>query len=62
MLKKVAIVVAVIGVGWYSQVGGRQINESQVRDFYRQESHAFYSRDPEPIASGSAANMWAPNA
>ncbi|MBI3103173.1 MAG: hypothetical protein HYY98_16715 [Burkholderiales bacterium] len=49
MLKKVAIVVAVVAAGWYSQVGGRQINESQVRDFYRQESHAFYSRDPEAI-------------
>ncbi len=49
MLKKVAIVVAVVAAGWYSQVGGRQINESQVRDFYRQESHAFYSRDPEAV-------------
>ena len=47
MIKKIAIVVAVVAAGWYSQVGGRQINESQVQDFYRQESQAFYARDPE---------------
>ncbi len=49
MIKKIAIVVAVVGAGWYWQVGGRQINESQVRDFYRQESHAMHSRDPEAL-------------
>ena len=41
MIKKIAIVVAVVAAGWYSQVGGRQINESQVHDFYRQETQAF---------------------
>ncbi len=49
MIKKVAIVAAVVAAGWYWQVGGRQINESQVRDFYRQASHAMYSRDSETL-------------
>ena len=49
MIKKIAIVVVVVAAGWYSQVGGRQINESQVHDFYRQESQAFYARDPEAM-------------
>lgn len=49
MIKKIAIVVAVVGAGWYSQVGGRQIKESQVRDYYNKMSHAVYSRDAEAI-------------
>lgn len=49
MFKKIAIVAAVGIVGWYYVVGGRQINESHVRDHYRKESHAVYSRDPEAM-------------
>ena len=48
-MKTVLFALALIGAGWYYFVGGRQLDEQMVRDFYRAEAHATLSRDPEAL-------------
>lgn len=49
MVKWIAVAVGIGAGGWYYFVGGRQINESHVQDFYRNASNALYARDPEAM-------------
>ncbi|HEY9066627.1 MAG TPA: hypothetical protein VIO33_16725 [Burkholderiaceae bacterium] len=48
-MKAVAIALALGAAGWYYFVGGRQLDEQMVRDFYRAEAHATLSRDPDAL-------------
>jgi len=48
-LKTLVLALALVAAGWYYFVGGRQLDEQMVRDFYRAEAHATLSRDPDAL-------------
>lgn len=59
MVKWALLLIAAAVGGWFYGVDGRKLDEEMVRDFYRQQSHATYSRDPEALCKqyGSKAQV-----
>lgn len=55
MVKWVLLVVAAAVGGWYYVIDGRKLDEQMVREFYQQQYHATYSRDPEALCSQYAS-------
>lgn len=55
MVRWVLLLVAAAVGGWYYVVDGRKLDEQMVRDFYQQQRHATYSRDPEALCSQYAS-------
>lgn len=49
-MTKWLLLLAALGFGgWYALIGGRRLDEEQVRAFYERQAHAVYSRDPEAL-------------
>ncbi|UCV00457.1 hypothetical protein [Acidovorax radicis] len=47
-MKKIALLAALCVGAWYYFVGGRTVDETMVRAYYDEGSHALYQRDAEP--------------
>lgn len=50
-MKKLILLALVAAGAWWYFVGGRELSEESVREFYRQQEHATLSRDPEALCS-----------
>lgn len=50
-MKKLLLVALVAGGAWWYFVGGRELSEESVRNFYQQQEHATLTRDPEALCS-----------
>ena len=46
-MKWIVLLGVLLAAGWYYLIGGRQLDEQMVRDFYLARAHATLSRDPE---------------
>lgn len=47
MLRMLIVAVAILAAGSYYLFGGRKLDQEGVDDFYKQDLHATFSRDPE---------------
>jgi hypothetical protein len=48
-MKKVLFLILIAGGAWWYFIGGRQINETQVRDYYQQQQAATLKRQPQAL-------------
>jgi hypothetical protein len=57
MVKTIVFLAAVCAAGWYYFIGGAQLDEAMVRQFYADEAHATLSRDPEALCKLFASKL-----
>ena len=55
MVKWALLLIAAAVGSWFYLVDGRKLDEQMVRDFYQQQAHATYSRDPEALCDQYAS-------
>jgi hypothetical protein len=55
MVKWALLLIAASVGGWYVVIDGRKLDEQMVRDFYAQQRHATYSRDPGALCDQYAS-------
>jgi hypothetical protein len=51
MFKWVMLVVMAAGGGWYWGIDGSKLDDALVREFYEQQAHHTYSRDPDALCA-----------
>jgi len=58
-MKRIVFLVVAVGLAWYFWIDGSKLTEPMVKEYYEQQWHATYSRDPEALCAlyGSGLTM-----